>query len=81
MKEGIFKWGDLVVVVCKEPIKQDGSMGYHLSISHANRLPTYEELKEARYKFLPDDLYMAQIFPPKKDFVNLHQFCLHLYEI
>jgi len=23
---------------------------------------------------------MVQIFPPKEDFVNVHQFCLHLWE-
>lgn len=54
---------------------------YHLSISHPSRLPTYDELKNARYKYTPNHLYMAQIFPPKDEFVNLHKYCLHLWQI
>lgn len=81
MKEGLFTLGECHIFVAKEPIKQDGSMGWHLSISHPSRLPTYEELKEARYKFCPDEVYMAQIFPPTSEFVNLHSYCFHLYEI
>jgi len=46
-----------------------------------NCLPTYDELKRARYEFLPDGSYAAQIFPSQKEFVNFHPFTLHLYEI
>jgi hypothetical protein len=52
-----------------------------MGISHKNRLPTYDELKEARYKYCADVPYMAQIFPPESEFINLHPFCLHLWEI
>jgi len=54
---------------------------WHLSISLPNRLPVYAELKFARYKYLPDDVYMAQIFPPEAEFVNMHPNTLHLFEI
>lgn len=54
---------------------------YHLSISHQTRQPTYDEVKEARYKFLPDNVHMAMIFPPKSEFVNIHNFCFHLWQI
>lgn len=70
-----YKFGECTVGVSKDNDK------WHLSIAHPTRLPTYDELKEARYKFLPDNCHMAQIFPPKAEFVNLHPFCLHLYEI
>jgi len=53
---------------------------YHISISHPTRLPKYEELKSSRYKLVPDNIYMAQIFPPSKDFVNKHKYCLHLWQ-
>lgn len=65
---------------CKGFVTKDGGK-WHLSISHKNRLPTYEELKDARYRFCPDVKYMAQIFPPKEEFVNIHPYCLHLWEI
>jgi len=67
--------GECTALVAKE----DGRV--HISISHASRLPTYEELKEARYTLAPAVPYMAQIFPPKAEFVNVHQYTLHLWEL
>ena len=54
---------------------------FHVSISHKGRLPTYKEIKEARYQLIPNDKLMVQIFPPKEEFVNIHENCLHLWEI
>lgn len=75
------KMGRCNIIVSREPIKKNGEYGWHLSISTPNALPSYKEIKEARYKFLPDEVYMAEIFPPKKEFVNTHPYCRHLYEI
>ena len=54
---------------------------YHISLSCRDRDPTYYEIKDARYTFCPHDITMAQIFPPTKDFVNIHEHCFHLYQI
>ncbi len=54
---------------------------HHISISTANALPSYAEIKKVRYMFCPDDIYMAEIFPPSSEFVNLHPFTRHLYQI
>lgn len=80
--------GHLTVIVADEPD------GWHLSISHrlstvdpatgrpaAGRLPSYEELKAARYRFCPNAVCMAQIFPPREEFVNHHPTTLHLWEV
>ena len=53
---------------------------WHLSVS-AGRTLGYYELKIIRYEFLPNRCQMAQIFPPREEFVNLHPNCFHLYEI
>lgn len=74
-KPGIFRMGRCLVIVSKDIGK------WHLSISCRDADPTYEEIKEARYKYVPDNVYMAQIFPPKAEFVNLHPHCYHLWEI
>lgn len=74
-KQGIFVMGRCNVVVSVDNGK------YHLSISTPYESPSYEEIKEARYRFVPDEVYMAQIFPPKGSFVNVHPFCHHLWEI
>lgn len=53
---------------------------WHLSVSAGPTLGYYE-LKEIRYKFMPNDMEVAQIFPPREEFVNLHENCFHLYEL
>lgn len=59
--------------------REDGR--WHLSIAHPERLPTWDEVKEARYKHLPDKMMVAMFFPPKEDYVNYHPFCFHLWEV
>ena len=71
---GTFMLGECSVIVGLE-------VGWHLSIAHPTRYPTYEEIKEARYKFLPNETTVAMLFPPKEEFVNLHSNCFHLWEI
>lgn len=74
--------GHLTVLVGPEPD------GWHLSISHRlsdgtrapGRLPTWDEIHEARYEFCPDRLHMAMILPPKEEYVNVHSTTMHLWE-
>lgn len=54
---------------------------WHLSMSTPHRLPKYAEMKHARYSYLPDEVTMAQLFPPMDEFVNLQKYTLHLWEI
>ena len=53
---------------------------WHLSVS-ANHTLGYYELKEVRYMFMPNNMHVAQTFPPREEFVNLHENCFHLYEL
>jgi hypothetical protein len=66
---------ECMVIVSYEP------NGWHLSISHPSRNPTWEEIRTARYELVPDQVKMAMILPPKAEYVNVHEFCFHLYEI
>lgn len=54
---------------------------WHLSISHRHRYPTWDEIKFARYEFLPDAKTIAMILPPRNEYVNFHPNCFHLHEI
>lgn len=74
-KEGTFYMGRSTVLVSIDNGK------WHLSISNRDCQPSYKEIKRARYKYLPNNIVMAQIFPPKEEFVNLHEYCHHLWEI
>lgn len=63
------------VLVAREPV-----VGWHLSISHPFRYPSWEEIKAARYTLVPHDVTMVMCFPPPGEFVNVHPNCFHLYE-
>lgn len=54
---------------------------WHLSISHPDRYPTLDEIRDVRYLFLPDNVTMAMIYPPMNEYVNVHPNCFHLWEI
>jgi hypothetical protein len=64
---------------CNVYVSRDAGL-LHLSISRKDRLPSYDEVKSARYQFMSEAKYVVQIFPPEEDFVNVHEFCLHLWE-
>lgn len=55
-------------------------IGWHFSISCADRNPTWEEQRDARYDLIPDGVYMVQILPPKAEYVNVHKFTFHWHE-
>ena len=55
--------------------------GYHLSISHPHRYPTWDEVAHARYKLIPNDVIMVMVLPPKEEYINLDENCFHLHEI
>lgn len=54
---------------------------WHMSISTRIASPSYQEIKKARYLFIPDKAVMAQLFPSSAEWVNLHPYCHHLWEI
>lgn len=71
--------GFLSVILAREP-HDVGDWRWHLSISHSARNPTWEEIAEARYDLLADDLTMAMYLPPRAEYVNVHRHCFHLFE-
>lgn len=75
--------GQLKALVSRDPVKERGIIvkRWHLSISHPDRYPTWDEIKEARYALLSRELTFAMIFPPPSQYVNHHPNCFHLHEI
>lgn len=45
------------------------------------RYPSWDEIHDARYRFLPDKCTMALLLPPKAEYVNQMETCFHLWEI
>jgi hypothetical protein len=54
--------------------------GWHLSISHARRYPTWDEIAHVRDKLLPAGKTFVMVFPTPEEYVNLHPYCFHLWE-
>lgn len=86
-QQGCEDGGHLSVLIAKEPT------GWHLSISHRfdvlgpngypspGRYPTWDEIADARYDLLPDEVTMAMLLPPRDQYVNIHPTTFHLHEI
>ena len=78
------------VIVGREParrvsaglaVPESALLLWHLSIAHANRYPTWDEIADVRYKLVPDNVTMALLLPPPDEYVNAHEHCFHLWEI
>lgn len=69
-------WHGKCTIICA--IENDK---WHLSIAHPTRYPTWDEIKDARYEFIPNNVTVALLLPPKEEYVNLHKNCFHLHEI
>ncbi len=52
----------------------------HISVSAKGRHPTWDELASARDRFAPG-LRMVMHFPTPDEYVNVHETCLHIWEV
>lgn len=71
----MYKHGKLRVLITTD----NGRL--HMSISHRNRLPMWDEIGQARRQLLPPDVHFCIPHPPEKYWFNLHSYTLHLVEI
>lgn len=69
---------DLIVLRSKAYMK-DGSVWIHVSVSRRNRNPSWEEIMKVKNEFIGEDKEAYQVLSAKKDHVNLHPFCFHLW--
>ena len=66
---------------CNILVGRSKQAGWHISVAHPDRYPTWDEIKYARYKLLPQGLTMAMYLPPQEELIDLHPNCFHLFEI
>jgi hypothetical protein len=52
----------------------------HVSVSLPRRCPTWEEMDFVKNLFFGEDECVIQFHPPRKDWINHHPFCLHLWK-
>ena len=54
---------------------------WHVSVSHPRRVPSWDDMRTARELMTPDHVTMAFILPPRAQYVNVAERCLHLWQI
>ena len=65
---------DIFIVV------SDGGDWEHVSVSMQGRCPTWQIMCMVKDLFWADDEVVIQYHPAKKDYVNSHEFCLHMWK-
>ncbi len=77
-----YTYGNCTIFVGREPMPAPyEEVRWHLSIAHPWRLPCWDEIKHVRAELLPADVHFCQPMPQAKYWINVHQYCLHLWEI
>lgn len=56
-----------------------GAPSRHVSVSRADRHPTWEELHHVKRWVFGDRCEVVQILPPEEEYVNGHPHCFHLH--
>jgi hypothetical protein len=77
-----FTMGECRILLGREPIGVEQVLRWHLSISCADRHPTWDEIKTARYRLLGPTLPVAMFLPPVEHYVNVRtqDHVFQLYE-
>lgn len=61
-------------------IASDGEGWEHVSVSLPNRTPNWKQMCFIKDLFWSDEDTVVQYHPPKSEYVNNHEHCLHLWK-
>ena len=76
--DGVKYQRDGLRAIVSVAMELDGRAWMHLSVSRGMRLPSWEELRDAKDLFI-GDRYAYQVFPTRADYVNINPYVLHLW--
>jgi len=57
----------------------DGKRWVHVSVSHRDRIPTWDEMRAVKDWAIGRDKLALQVMPPDAEYVNHHPRTLHLW--
>lgn len=60
-------------------IASDGLGWEHVSVSRQDRSPVWEEMCIIKNIFWDESDCVIQYHPPKNEYINNHQYCLHMW--
>lgn len=69
----------MLKVIVSSAMPTEGIMWEHVSVSLKNRCPNWQEMNFIKNIFWSDDEAVMQLHPPKKDYVDCHPYCLHMW--
>jgi hypothetical protein len=82
------RWVDadgLMVIASLDPLPHQSVTSkrrfLHVSISHGDRYPTWDEMAAVCDRLFGRDVDVAMIRPRPSDYVNLHTYCFHWWEM
>lgn len=58
---------------------ENGEHWIHVSVSRRDRLPNWDEVVKVKNEFIGEFKEVIHMIPSKKDHVNIHSYCLHLW--
>lgn len=81
-----YQRGKLTVLISRDKLPNPGRISYdherwHLSISHPERYPTWDEIGEARDALIPENVWLCMVHPPRAFWLNYNGHVLHLFEL
>lgn len=76
-----YQMGGYFIMNSLEPVTGLDRLGFHMSISHPKRLPEWDVIAKARYELIPNDVEMVMVLPPKERYINIHEYCLQLWDL
>lgn len=66
-------------VLASIDLLEDKKRWLHLSVSRPDRLPFWEDLREVKNTLLGPEKVAIQLLPKESEYVNAHQYTLHLW--
>ena len=58
---------------------EDGKRWLHVSFARKSRMPEYTDMAIVKRLFIGEDRKAIMILPEKRNHVNIHRYCLHLW--
>lgn len=71
-----------LVIIYSLAIIEGGRRFHHISFSRQDRIPSWEEMRDALYDlpWLKKDQEVFMTLPPKEDYVNYCSFAMHWWQ-
>ena len=57
----------------------EGRKWIHVSCARRDRLPSWDDLRLVKSTIITDARHAYSVMPTKEEYVNIHNFCLHLF--